>query len=299
MKKWLVVAVISLVAGAAFAQEQPPGAADFLAGQEAMKKNDFASAIPALEKALAANPDLYAGHYYLGFAYQSNKEWDKSGDNFKKFLSRVGDDPKAAQMVGLATRHGGLALARGKNPSSGIPLLKKAVTSKPSDTEAQFYLGVTLMRDRQDTQAERAFAKVIELDPSLHRAQYYAGRINFNNEQWELADQRLGKFIELKADDALAPDAHFMLGSIAVRAADSEEDATAKHDTAIQHLESFIAAKPTAPQSPQAHYILGSIAAQREDNETAKGHFEKYLELEPDGAQAEEVKQFLQDLAND
>ena len=296
MKKWLAVIVVSLIATAGFTQEQPPGAADYLAGQEAMEKNDFDTAIPALEKALAANPDLYASHYFLGFAYQSKKEWDKSGDNFKKFLDRVGNDPAAAQMISLANRHGGLALARGNNPSSSIPLLKKAVADKPSDKEAQFFLGVTLMRDRRESEAEQVFGKVIELDPTLHRAFYYAGRINYNSEQFDLAQERLGKFVEMAADDASAADAHFMLGSMAIRQADGAENASEMHDTAKTHLEAFLTAKPDAPQSPQAHYLLGSIAAQKEDTEGARTHFEKYLELQPEGAQAEEVKKFLADL---
>ena len=78
--------------------------------------------------------------------------------------------------------------------------------------------------------------------------------------------------------------------------AEGREDATALFDSAINHLNQFVQAKPNAPQSAQAHYILGSLAAQREDNVTAKTHFDRYLQLQPEGAQAEEVKKFLADL---
>ena len=295
MKKWLALAVALVVACSAFAQDAP-GAKDFLAGQEAMKTNNFDAAIPALEKAVSANPDLFAGYYYLGFAYRAKKTWDKSADNFSKFLAKAGNDPKAAEMVGHATREGGLAYARASEPAKAVPLLEKAVSSKPNDKEAQYFLAIALMQTKREAQAEPVFAKVIQLDAALPRPYYYAGRINFNRQEWEKAYERLNKFLELKPDDSFAPDAHFMVGSIAVRNAEGSSDPAAAA-SAVMHLEAFLAAKPNAPQSPQAHYILGSLAAQAEDNAKAKMHFEAYIQLEPNGAQAEEVKKFLADLS--
>lgn len=296
MSKWLALAVASLVASGAFAQQEQPGAEDFLACQDAVKNNDFDAVITSCEAALAANSDLFASNYYLGFAYRSKKDWEQCASNFETFLQKLGSNAEAKEMIEHATREGGLCYARGNSPTKAIPLLQKAVGSKPNDKEAQFFLGVTLMRANRDGEAEQAFSKVIQLDPSLARAYYYAGRVNFNRQEWDTASQRLNKFLELAPEDTFAADAHFMAGSMAVRMAEGSDDGPAQQ-SAVEHLERFLAAKPTAPQAPQAHYILGSIAAQREDDDTAKTHFERYLELAPQGDQAEEVRAFLQDLS--
>lgn len=296
MNKWLALAMaFAIDGGAALAQEQP-GAKDFLAGQEAIKTNNFDAAIPAFEKALAANPDLYASNYFLGWAYKAKQNWEKCGANFETFLRKVGSDPKAAEQIGHSNREGGLCFARAESTAKAIPLLQKSASAKPNDKEVQFLLGVALMRESRENEAEQAFSKVIQLDPALQRAYYYAGRINFNRQEWDVASQRLEKYLELGAADTFAPDAHFMLGSNAIRQAEGSPDAAALQQKASDHLTKFLAAKPTAPQAAQAHYILGSLAAQKDDNETAKAHFQKYLELEPNGPQAEEVKKFLKDL---
>jgi tetratricopeptide (TPR) repeat protein len=297
MNKWLALAMaFAIGSGGALAQEEQPGVKDFLAGQEAVKTNNFDAAIPAFEKALVANPELFASNYFLGWSYKAKQNWEKCGSNFEIFLRKVGSDPKAGEQIGHSNREGGLCYARAESFAKAIPHLQKATSAKPDDKEVQFLLGVALMRENRENEAEQAFAKVIQLDPSLKNAYYYAGRINFNRQQWDQATQQLEKYLELGPNDAFAPDAHFMVGSNAIRMAEGSAEAPALQQKAADHLQKFLAAKPTAPQAAQAHYILGSLAAQRDDNEAAKTHFQKYLELEPTGPQAEEVKKFLADL---
>jgi tetratricopeptide (TPR) repeat protein len=297
MNKRLALAMTFAFWGeAALAQQEQPGAKDFLAGQEAIKTNNFDAAIPAFEKALAANPELFASNYFLGWSYKAKQNWEKCGANFETFLRKVGTDPKAGEQIAHSNREGGLCYARAESNAKAISMLQKSASTKPDDKEVQFFLGVALVRENRENEAEQAFSKVIQLDPSLQRAYYYAGRINFNRQQWDEASQRLEKYLELGPNDAFAPDAHFMLGSNAIRQAQGAPDAAALQQKATDHLTKFLAAKPTAPQAAHAHYILGSLAAQRDDIETAKTHFQKYLELEPNGPQAEEVKKFLQDL---
>jgi tetratricopeptide (TPR) repeat protein len=298
MNKWLASAMaFAIGSGALLAQEEQPGAKDFLAGQEAIKTNNFDAAILAFEKALAANPDLFASNYFLGWAYKAKQNWEKCGANFETFLRKVGNDPKAAEHIAHSNREGGLCFARAESTAKAIAFLQKSASAKPNDKEVQFLLGVALMRENRENEAEQAFSKVIELDPNLQRAYYYAGRINFNRQEFDPASQRLEKYLQLAPEDAFAADAHFMVGSIAIRKSEGSPEAASLQQKATDHLTKFLAAKPTAPQAAQAHYILGSLAAQRDDNAAAKTHFQKYLELEPNGAQAEEVKKFLADLA--
>ena len=297
MNKWLGLAAAMLLASGAFAQQEAPGADDFRACQDAVKQNDFDGMIASCEKAIAANSDLFLSNYYLGYAYRAKKTFDKCASNFDTFVQKVGNNPDAADMINNSNREGGLCFARANQAAKAIPMLRKAASAKPNDKEVQFFLGMSLMRTRNEGEAEQAFSKVIQLDPNLAQAYYFAGRINFNQQDWAKASTRLGKFLELAPTDQFAADAHFMVGSVGVRNAESSGDADAAKAEAASHLEQFLAAKPNAPQSAQAHYILGSLAAQKEDNATAKTHFERYLELEPNGPQAEEVKQFLAELS--
>ncbi len=297
MNKWLALAVFSMLASGVAAQQEQPGASDFRACEEAVKTNDFDGMIASCEKAVAANPDVFLSHYYLGYAYRAKKNYDKCGDNFSKFLTKLGSQD-AGDMKGNATREGGVCLARGSDHRRAIPYLQKAVAAKPSDTEAQWRLGISLTRAKREAEAEPVFAKVIQLDPSIGPAYYYAGRTNFYDKEWDKADQRLRKYLELEPDGNSAADAHFMVGRMAAQKAQGQEEGSADLGDAVDHLGKFLAAKPNAPQAPEALFILGVAAAQREDNETAKVHFEKYLELKPTGEQAEEAKKFLEDLKN-
>ena len=119
------------------------------------------------ESFAAANPDLFASNYFLGFAYRAKQNWEKCGSNFDTFLKKVGSDRKAAEQIGHSNREGGLCYARAESTAKAIPMLEKAAAAKPDDKEVQFLLGVALMRENRENEAERAFTKVIQLDPSL------------------------------------------------------------------------------------------------------------------------------------
>lgn len=156
MNKWLALAVASAVASGSFAQQSQPGAKDFLAGQEAIKRNDFAAAIPAFERAVAANPDLFASNYYLGWAYRTKENWQKCGQNFETFLEKVGSDPKAAEMIQHATREGGLCYARAYEITKAVPLLQRAAVANPDDQEVGTILDAALGRSNPESEAEKA-----------------------------------------------------------------------------------------------------------------------------------------------
>jgi tetratricopeptide (TPR) repeat protein len=298
MNKWVVVAVLLLFVGVASAQEEeglPPGGKEYKAGEEAVKKQDWDTAITSFEAAVAANPELFASHYYLGWAYQSKQNYEKTAEHFIAFLDKVKDDPKAAEWIANATRYGGIALARTKNFEQAAPLLEKAASAKPNDGEVHFYLGSGYMAAGDEAMAREHLSKVIQLQPDLDRPYYYVGRIAFNNEEWSLAKERLEKYLELKPEGEFAGETHFMLGSMDIRDSQGGKNRAAQA-SAKSHLNKFLELKPTASQAPEAHYILGSLAAQAMQLETARRHFQRYLKLQPSGARAKEIRAFLADL---
>ncbi len=300
MNKWLALAMTLAIACAAVAQEQPaaqeqPGAQDFRAGTEAVKKNDFDGMIVSFEKALAANPTLFLSHYYLGFAYRSKQNWAKCGDNFSQFLQKLGDQNLPTEKA-HATKEGGLCFVRADSYGKAIPLLQTAAAANPNEVAIQNALGISLMRDNREEEAEVAFAKVIQLKPEIANPYYFAGRVNFYKQDLTKAEPRLMKYLELDANGTFVPDAHFLLGSIAYQKAEQGGDKAVLYPTVKTHLTKFLEGRPNAPQTPDALYILGYVAAQEEDDTAAKGYFERFLRLRPDGPQAEEAKRFLAEL---
>ena len=302
MNKWLTLAAaFAMVSGNASAQEppaaqtQPPGAADFRAGEEAFKKKDLDGAIPAFEKALAANPTLFGGHYYLGLAYKAKQNWGKCGDNFSQFLTKLGDQ-NAPDQKAAATRDAGLCYFRAESFDKAIPMLQRAASGNAKDGDIQNALGIALVRANREPEAEAAFSKAIELKPETPGPYYYAGMINFKRQEFDKAQPRLTKYLELEPSGPFAPDAHFQIGSIAYQQVEQGGDRATLFPVVKEHMAKFVEGKPNAPQAPDALYILGWVAAQEEANDAAKGYFERFLQLRPDGPQAEEAKRFIAEL---
>ena len=264
MRKWVLVLIVALSASGAAALEQASDEATlkaveaYTAGQAAVQKGEMDKAIPALEKAIKLNPDLFVGHYYLGFAYNAKGNQAKAKEHFKAFLDRAssqGGDPKmvanAKAVVEGSQRAEGIALAKKKKFAEAVPVLKKSVAANAKDFEAHYYLGLSLVRTKNDASAQKHFVKVIQLAPKLPLPYYYAGRIAYGKQDNANAKKWLEGFLRLKAD---------------------------------------------AAQAPQCHYMLGSMAARDGDAATAKIHFEKYMASNPTGAQVDEVKKFLAQL---
>jgi tetratricopeptide (TPR) repeat protein len=241
MKSSVLVAFLVLFGGAVEAQNEiwtipkpkpVPGGEEYKQGEEAFKNKDWNGAIAAFEAAIGQNPDLFASHYYLGWAYKSVSKPNQSAGNFAKFLQKAPKDDSAAQMVAAATREAGTGYARAKEYPDALPFLKKAVAANSSDTEVQFFLGLAQMQVGDEAAAEETFHKVIQLQPNLDRAYYYAGLIAFKAESWEDAKQHVEKYLELKPDGPFAADCQAML-----------DDATVQIEQAKQ--------EPQEPQEPQ------------------------------------------------
>ena len=228
MKSSVLVALLVLFGGAveAFSQNEiwtipkpkpTAGAEEYKQGEAAFKNKDWNGAISSFEAAVSLNADLFASHYYLGWAYKSVSNPGKSAGSFAKFLEKAPADDSAAEMVNAATREAGTGYARAKKYPEAIPFLSKAATSNSSDAEVQFFLGFAQMQTGDDVAAENTFSKVIQLQPNLDRSYYYAGLIDFKAERWEPAKERLAKYLELKPSGPFAADAQAMLDDIAAR----------------------------------------------------------------------------------
>jgi tetratricopeptide (TPR) repeat protein len=226
MKSSVLLALLVLYGGVVEAQNEiwtipkpkpVEGAEEYKQGEAAFKAKDWNGAISAFEAAVSKNPDLFACHYYLGWAYKSTNNPGKSAGNFVKFLNKAPKDDSAAQMVAAATREAGVGHARTKKYSEALPFLSKAAAANSKDTEVLYYMGIAQMQTGDDASAEQTFDNVLRLQPNLDRAHYYAGVLDYKADRFEPAKEHLEKYLELKPDGPFAADAQTMLDDIATR----------------------------------------------------------------------------------
>jgi tetratricopeptide (TPR) repeat protein len=212
----------------------------FSAGQEAAQKQDWDTAIPALEKALSLNPELFLAHYYLGAAYISKKDIAKGTEHFQAFVQKAESDPGQAAFVARAQRVLGLQFALDKKWAEAIPYLKKVVEAKGDDVEARARLAQALLATKDEAAAEEQLVKLMELNPKGAVFFFQAGVLAYQRKDDAAAKQRLDAFVALTPTGPQAAQAYFMLGQIARRANDNE--------AAKGYFEKYLATNPAPSQ---------------------------------------------------
>ncbi len=163
---------------AAYAGEDPLNQA-----VDALKAENYATAAPLLEQALAANPDHLEARFNLAFAYTQLGDDNKAIDAYKKVLELKPDVPQALTNVGiLLTRH--------ERSGEAIPYLEKLTELRPDDFQAVFALGRARAGLGELGAASKAFARAAEIDPSSGHVAYEYGRVLVDLERFEDAERQ-------------------------------------------------------------------------------------------------------------
>ncbi len=217
----------------------------FTAGQAAAQKGDWDTAIPALEKALSLDSQLFMSNFYLGAAYAAKQNSAKAIENFQAFVTKAQADAAQKDNVARAERALGLLLAADKKWADAIPHLKKAVDAKSDDVEVRARLAEALLQTKDEAGAEEQLVKLMELNPKGAPAFFQAGRLAYQRKDDAAAKQRLDAFVALTPQGPQAGIAYFMLGQIARRANDNE--------AAKGYFEKYLGTNP--PASPQVEGV--------------------------------------------
>jgi len=151
--------------------------------------------------------------------------------------------------------------------ADAIPWLEKAVSGKGATPEASYMLGNACIFMRQPDKAVKAFAVLFQVDPNSAAARLTTARMMLHRDMdGEAADQAK---LALKLD-ARIPEAHFLLGEIAIGHGDI--------DDAIGELNQEIAINPGFAM---AYYRLGDAYSRREDWDHAMAPLERSVWLNP------------------
>src|SRR5580700_3670160 len=136
------------------------------AAQDAVSKNDYASAAQDYRDYLAKKPDDAVVHYDLGYAYTALQKPAEAKNEYEKAIAL---DPKMA----AAYQNLGVMLIP-MDPAAAIDPLRHAAELMPEDARTKWLLGIALEATKKDMQAieqyqtaEKLDAKSVEIRNSL------------------------------------------------------------------------------------------------------------------------------------
>lgn len=131
-------------------------------GVQLSNAGDHAGAIAKFNEAIAILPNCYNCYNNIAFSYAAQKDMAKAEEAYKKSIEVKPDD--AAAYVGLA----GIYFNGGK-PAEAKPLVEKAVSLDPSNADAHYIYGMTLVAS-EPAKAKAEFEEFVKLAPTSPNA---------------------------------------------------------------------------------------------------------------------------------
>ena len=160
----------------------------------------------------------------------------------------------------------------------------KLIELTPGSGGLYFNLAAAYERMDDHLAAIEAYEKAYELDDSMLDAIMAVGDLHGRQREWEQALAAFDRAMELVEGNAVN------LFNYAVYASNAGK---------VELADEFYAKSAEAdPEFAPAHLQIGMARARQEDREGAIAAFERFLELDPDGAQAVMVQEILDQLRN-
>ncbi len=293
----------------AAAQEAPRHEASELVarGEAALSRGELEEATAIFREAVAADPQDPRAQLDLGLALELANDYDGAEAAYR---AAIAIDPDFAE----ALNNLGLLLRDQERGSEAVPVLRRAVELEPGMAEGWMNLALALEESGDDRGAEEAYRQAVQLTPNDPMVRANLGLLLLRNGEESAAALELRRGLQHARGNPAALQA---IGNGLRRAGhpdgaaramemlvDTMEDPTpavlaelalaqragGDRAAAEQTLERALRREPTYAT---AHYLLGSMQAARGAYDEAIGHFERYLELEPQGQHAERVRQHL------
>lgn len=126
------------------------------AAQDAVSKNDYASAAQDYRDYLAKKPDDAVVHYDLGYAYTALQKPSEAKSEYEKAIAL---DPKMA----AAYQNLGVTLIP-TDPAAAIEPLQHAAELMPEDARTKWLLGIALEATKKDALAIEQYQAAAKLD---------------------------------------------------------------------------------------------------------------------------------------
>jgi Flp pilus assembly protein TadD len=161
--------------------------------QAAIDKNDFAAAIPPLQKFIAEKPDVAYAHFQLGYAYTNLQRPAEARPEYERSIAI---DPKFFEAyLNLGT------LLLETDPKNAIAPLRKAVELQAAQSHPRFLLAVALDRSGDDAAAAEQFQGVLNLDPNDFPSANYLGWYFLRHQKPADAEVKFRRALEIQPED--------------------------------------------------------------------------------------------------
>ncbi len=158
--------------------------------------------------------------------------------------------------------------------------LEKATTEYPQYAEAWHALGQIFEARNQPDKAREAYAKALAADEKFVSPYVRLARLDALEQKWDRVVETTAKVVRLNPYDF--PDAYFYNSVANLNLRNLEEaEKSAREAIKLNVHQRF----------PQVEHVLGLSLAYQNELPEAKTHLQRYLELAPNAANADVVKQ--------
>jgi len=214
-------------------------------------------------------------NYLLGRAYSRAGNLELALEAYRR---SVADDGKNAQSRFML----GQALIRAVLLKEAIIQLKQAAVLEPKWAKIRYHLGRAYYDNWDWELAMDAFKEAYRLDPARFRAPYMIGRCLMHTKNYEEAIPQFREALRIKPDYKKA---QYMLA----RAYQEQ----GKPGDAFGY---FKALSINGYKNPMLYYHLGFLYKEKGDTGNAVKNFNRYLELNPEGDFAKDLREEIDDL---
>jgi Flp pilus assembly protein TadD len=128
------------------------------AAQDAVNKQDYASAAQDYQAYLGKKPDDAVVHYDLGYAYTALQKPAEAKVEYQKAIALDPDMPEAYQNLGMTLIP--------TDPAAAIEPLQRAAKLMPKDARTKWLLGIALELTKKDALAIEQYEAAEKLDPN-------------------------------------------------------------------------------------------------------------------------------------
>ncbi|MBM3320086.1 MAG: tetratricopeptide repeat protein [Candidatus Eisenbacteria bacterium] len=202
------------------------------------------------------------------------RDWGPAAD----LEERVEEDP---ENPGLLGQLGGIYL-RARAPGRAIDLLERAAALDPENDLLRLQLGYAHAQAGDDTNALESFRSYLDRHPQDTRVMNQIGYLYLGRGEAEQAISYFRMYVEAAPDEA---NAHDSMGE-GLLAAGRFEEAAREYEMAVSIDPSFA----------NSYFMLGRARTELKDTAGAIAAYERFLELSPTGAQADQARAALEEL---
>ncbi len=176
-----------------------------------------------------------------------------------------------------------IAMSKAGDHKGAITELEKILTEHPTFLLAWNEMGVQYLKLGDVAKAEASFTEALKIEPRSHMALVNRGIALFTMRRYKDAATPLRLAVEVKDQDAVG---HYFLGQTVANLGDFVE----------AEKELLIALNLGGEQMKEAHRLLAIIYSSKGEKKRAAAQLEKYLELNPNAPDADQLRRSIEQL---